>query len=363
VITPKDLIERWRTDAEDAKARGYLKAWHQLQSCASELEAALSAQPTTDLRPWVQHLPSCPRSLPRIKLDLGRGWTTTSFEPKPCSCGLDAKIAALAASSPVQPQHEKEQGDTATRVDSQCDPATSRTAAVNETKEATVTPDDYRRMWMHAVQHSLPDNEEREPYEIFAGMVVKRFAEACKMNRCARCGDDVSVDTITLCGACRDGNQPPSGVREDPAASRTLDAPHAHDRSSPSAVQERQPPEGFSIEHAGIVNELQSIELLRDREPERSYTWKQAALRLAAAAKQEIGTLQTLKAAWEKRAYEAEAQLSSSSLDTGKECPITVRCDMCAFRWPIVVTCAKCSRKLELQRATAESLDTGKEKG
>lgn len=34
---------------------------------------------------------------------------------------------------------------------------------------------------------------------------IERFAESCKMNRCAHCGSTVSVDThvLTLCATCR----------------------------------------------------------------------------------------------------------------------------------------------------------------
>jgi hypothetical protein len=58
------------------------------------------------LREFIQHKPDCPRSLPRLSLDLGPGWTQSTSYAKPCNCGLAALLAVLG--DPPVAEQEKE---------------------------------------------------------------------------------------------------------------------------------------------------------------------------------------------------------------------------------------------------------------
>jgi hypothetical protein len=74
-MTPeiRRLIQRWRTtDAEDAKARGYLETWNTYQVCANALEAALLALPAD--RP----LPEAPTNPPNLADAAEMLWTVVA---------------------------------------------------------------------------------------------------------------------------------------------------------------------------------------------------------------------------------------------------------------------------------------------
>lgn len=115
MITPKDLIEQWRQQA--AVIRGDSAEFHPdsheretglacaeaVEACADELEAALSAQPTTDLRPLIVEMCGIGgNEAEDWRYDVGyqlrrqdaRRWA--------------AQLKALAASSPVQPEGSAE---------------------------------------------------------------------------------------------------------------------------------------------------------------------------------------------------------------------------------------------------------------
>lgn len=151
----------------------------------------------------------------------------------------------LAAADPIlraRPQQQETEGDTDPRVDHTQYPSNPlATAASHET-----TPSAERLLWLAAKVQAqnqflfegaaqMYDGSNRPKHDMLtcaeeshAGCHLRAFVEGVRM----------------LISAGGDGNQPPGGIREDPVATRTVTAPHAHDSSADfSSTRARRPRE------------------------------------------------------------------------------------------------------------------------
>lgn len=87
-ITPDPWPSDKQLDAEQSFALTFVE---------KKLEAALlhAQQVQMDkLAPYLQHKPNCPQSVPRIRLELGPNWVSTSHV-QPCNCGFLDELATL----------------------------------------------------------------------------------------------------------------------------------------------------------------------------------------------------------------------------------------------------------------------------